>query len=219
MRILYKFPSRQRPYKFFAAIDNIISMSRHDDYQILCTLDIDDATMTTPAVRDKLATYEKVKPYWGFSGSKIASLNRDIPLADPFDIICVHSDDMVFLKEGFDLDILDGFADGFRGLLHFPDGHADSRLITYPIMHVDYYKRFNYIYHPSYFSVFGDNEQHEVAVKLGQYKFVDKKILDHAHPIWGKAEFDNLYRKNEEPTQYARDGETYRKRKAINFGL
>lgn len=222
MRILYKFASRERPYKFFAAIENIIAMSRHDDYEILCTFDIDDPTMTTNAVRDKLATYEKVKPYWGFSGSKIGAINRDMDFAQPWDILICMADDMVWGYEGFDVQIIalfDALFPDLDGLLHLPDGHVNERIPTMHIVGKKYYDRFGYIYFPGYNAVYCDNEAMDVAKILGKHRYVQLSLFSHNHPIWGKAEFDALYMKNEEPIKYAKDGELYRQRKEINFGL
>ena len=219
MRILYLFPTRERKEKCFKAIDNIISLSRHDDYLIQLVLDIDDSTMNTPKVRDRINFYgEKVKAYWGFSKNKIDAINRDISLCPEYDILCLHSDDMIFVKEGFDLDIIEGFADGFNGLLHFPDKRFLSSLITYSIMHRDYLKIDGYIYHPDFVSMFCDNLQQDIAKKRGKYKFVDKQILEHHHAIWGLCEKDALLNKTWNPTIYYKDSLTYDKLKE-QFGL
>lgn len=76
-KILYKFASRNRPEKFFKAVDNIIEMSRSDDYMIMATLDIDDPTMANAVVRDKINSYgSKLKAYYGTSKSKVDAINK-----------------------------------------------------------------------------------------------------------------------------------------------
>ena len=156
MKILYKFASRERPEKFFAALDNIILMSKHDDYLILCSLDTDDLSMNNELVKGRINSYrDKVMVCWGISANKVHAINRNIEMVDSFDIICNHSDDMVFIKEGFDLDILEAFKD-YDGFVHFPDQVAKSRLATYSMMSYNYFKLFNYIYNPAYVSVYCD---------------------------------------------------------------
>ncbi|MEO6305964.1 MAG: hypothetical protein ABIP51_22650 [Bacteroidia bacterium] len=207
MKISYNFPSRSRPDKCFKAIENILSLSRHDDFEIIITADMDDSTMCNNEVRDKLNSYLNTRVIYGNSKTKVEAVNQNAGLATG-DIICTHSDDMTWIKEGFDLDILEGFSDGFRGLLHFPDQVAKEHLITYPIMHKDYYKIDNFIYHPDFISVYCDNFQQYIAKSRNQYKFVNKQILEHRHAIWGFGEKDALLLKTEDPVNYAIDKQT-----------
>lgn len=220
MKILWKFASRSRPAKLFSCLDNIQKMARHDDYEILLTLDLDDDTCTSDEFKQRLSHYVKITPIWGDSrGSKIFAINRDLDLMKDFDIIMCHSDDFVIVKEGFDLDVIGHYEQGFSGLLHYPDGRAGTRLCTYAIMDKAYFDLTGWIYNPLYKSVAADNEQHEVAVLLDRYKYVDVTAIKHLHPAYGDAPNDDLYRRNEHPSLYAKDLETLRNRRAINFGI
>lgn len=221
-KILFKYPSRSRPLKFFASLDNIQRLAKHDDYQILCSFDIDDPTMCNDEVKKKMESYPNAKAYWGFSGTKVAAINRDMDFADPWDICIVMADDMIWVYDGFDLKIIELFEKhfpDFDGLLHIPDGVVNERLCTMHIVGRKYYDRFGYLYHPSYGAVFCDNENMDVAKVLGKYVYESVSMFRHLHPIWSLAPMDDLYRKNEDPINYAKDGELYRQRKAINFGL
>lgn len=213
MKLLYKFASRSRPKKFFDCLDNIQSLARHDDYLILCSLDKDDETMGTPEVIAKLATYKKVLPIWGESNTKTEAINRDINFAPTdWDILLNHSDDMWFTKVGFDLDVIEAF-ENFDGLVHFPDQVAKEKLITYAMMSKSYYLKYGFIYHPDFISVYSDNYQQYVAQKLNKYKFVDKKILEHRHPIWGFGVADELNLKTENKENYEKDRLTFERLK------
>lgn len=211
MKILYKFASRERPDKFFKCLDNIHSLSRHDDWSVLATLDIDDESMANEEVKERLLKYPRVKAIYGTSRNKIHAVNRDLEFAGPFDILCNHSDDMMFIKGGYDLDIIEAFK-GFSGLVHFPDQKAGRRLITYAMMSYDYFVEIGrYIYHPLFESVYADNWQQAQAQKMGKYKYVPKRILDHEHAIWGYGEPDALLLKTENKEVYKRDKETFDK--------
>lgn len=219
-RILYNFPSRERPEKVIRCIENIISLAKHDNYIIGLTLDVDDTTTANKEFNEKLKKYGgKVSAVYGFSKNKIDAINKNVWMYNDWDIVCNHSDDFVFTKEGFDLDILDGYADGFSGLLHFPDQHANQTLCTYAIKDKNYYNLFGYIYHPSFQSVYCDNLQMDVAKYLGKYKFISKNIFEHQHPIWGFGKADALLNRTEDKTIYQQDRETYMKLKNNNFGL
>lgn len=213
MKISYSFASRSRPDKFFAALDNIRQMSANSNYEVIAKLDMDDLSMDNHEVKQRLKDYPEVIVKWGLSENKIHAINRDNDFTG--EIIMCHSDDMVFIKKGFDDIIRREIEKGFY--LHFPDGYANERLCTYSIMHVDYYKRFGYIYHPEYKSVWCDNEQMDVAKKLYRYKYVNEQIFEHVHPSAGKAKKDEQYKTTEK--FYQIDKATYLKRKANNFDI
>ena len=209
-KILIKFPSRSRPIKFFSCLDNILHSARHDDFEVLASLDIDDVTMANHEVRDRIKKYPMVRAYWGTSNSKIHSINRDMEFAGDFDVLLLHSDDMEFTVEGFDLEILKAF-ENWEGLIHFPDQVAKARLITYPMMHRKYFQRDNWIYHPDFYSVYADNFQQDLAKKRGMYKFVDKNILLHKHCMWGFSAPDALLLRNENRENYEKDRLTWQR--------
>jgi hypothetical protein len=190
----------------------------HDDYQIVVTLDIDDPEAITDEFKTKINTYPNLIPMWGISYGKISAINRDLIFFNDYDILVLLSDDM-HLRPGFDTEILKAFEDGFSGLAHFPDNIANERLCTFSVMDKKYLDLFGWIYNPIYDSVAADNEQHEVAVKLGRYKYVPVDIVRHLHPAYGMAENDDLYRRNEAPVLYAKDLNTLRNRRAENYGI
>lgn len=213
MKISYSFPSRSRPDKFFAALNNIRKLSASTDYEIIAKLDEDDPMMHNVEVMTMVKDYPEVKVKWGMSESKVHAINRDLEDITG-EILCAHSDDMVFIQQGFDNIIRENIE---NGLLHLPDGFTNERLCTYPIMHVDYYKQFGYIYHPDYKSLWCDNEQTEVAKKSYRYKYVSEQIFEHRHPSNGNAKKDEQYKITEKFNSV--DKATYQRRKKVNFDL
>lgn len=207
MIMLYKLASRSRPKKFFETLDNIIENAMHEDYIILCSLDIDDDSMTHPEIKGRIHAYgERVRAYWGFSGSKIAAINRDIPFVQEWDILVNVSDDQRFIYKGFDLDIIQAFK-GFSGLNHFIDIHRPG-ICTMAIMDYDYYMIDGFIYHPNFLSVYSDNFQQELAKKRRRYKFIDNPIFIHYHFRNNNAEMDELMELTESPEMYNKDRKT-----------
>lgn len=223
-KITYIFPSRLRPTAFFATLNNIIGLSMKEDYCIIATLDEDDPSMNNDSVKADIAKYEKVKVYWGLSKNKVDAINREVDkIPDDTDIIILMSDDMKFIVNGFDeiirVEMQKNFPDK-DGVLHFMDNTpARDKMITLSIMGILYFKRFGYLYHPDYASVYCDNEFTTVAQKTGKYKLMREHIYEHSHPVWGTAPNDDLYKRNEEPISYAKDKDTYFKHIANNFGL
>lgn len=223
-RILYKFASRSRPDKFFAAVDNIYLNSRNKNFLILATLDDVDTTMNNTLVRDRMVHYDKLIPIFGTSKNKIEAYNRDLTSGWVFDILINMSDDMVFIKDGYDIEIERDIMEAFPymdGLIHYNDGNQGENVITLAIMGKRYYDFFGYIYHPSYQSLWCDCDQMEVARRLKKYKYMgdEKIIFRHMHPSFGRGEMDELYARNEDRTLWDIDERNYRERMARNFDL
>lgn len=222
MKIIYKLPSRSRCKKMFSCIDNIISMSKHDDYKIQLTLDYDDIDVIGDDVKKMIASYGgRVHAIYGHSENKIFAVNRDMEFSGDWDICCVHSDDFWITKPGFDQSIIVNMLTWFPdldGVLHYPDQKIGKKFITYSILGRKYFERFNYLYYP-YVSVYADNEFTDVAKILGRYKYVPENYLEHRHVRWGFGKPDALLQKTEDPMNYKLDRETYLKRKSNNFYL
>jgi hypothetical protein len=206
--ICFNFASRSRPKKFFECLDNIRQFISDKDYFVLAKLDNNDIEIEQYKAR--LNDYPEVVPVFGISQSKIHAINRGLD-GVKFDILCNHSDDMFFIMKGFDILIKEYCQDDT--FIHFPD--AKTTLCTYSIMDKIYFSRFNYVYNPAYRNLWCDNEAMEVAQRLGRYKFVDEKILEHRHPAYGLAARDMQYRKTE--STYWIDKATFDKRKLRNF--
>ena len=102
--------------------------------------------------------------------------------------------------------------------LHYPDGSpVQDRVITLPILGYSFFKRFGYIYNPSYSSLWCDLEMYNVSKILGKYKYINSNIFKHNHMLWTKTPYDELMKRNE--SFYDSDKEIYFKRLANNFDL
>lgn len=122
MKITYLFPSRSRPEKFRACVDMITNLSASDNFEIIGVIDNDDK-FKEDYLRDQKPTYTEV----GNRVGKIVACNAGIPHIDPqSEIICLMSDDFKFTKKGFDDEIRNEYADGFKGLLHVSDGRVEN---------------------------------------------------------------------------------------------
>ena len=215
MRILFKLTTRSRPLRAIKTLESIFNNVQSDNFTVLISLDEDD--ITTPDVYDWCrGRFEKIVICFGKSENKIDAINRDVErIRFKWDILVNVSDDQVFIKKGFDKDIRDSFTD-LDKFIHFPDGNQD-RLATMSIIGYDYFMRDKYIYHPSYKSVYCDNEAQDVAQLRGCYIYNPLHIFNHEHPAWGKAQFDSQYSKNEHPSLYFKDEANYKSRKNENF--
>ena len=211
MKILFNYTTRSRPELFERGLKSIIDNCTSDKYKILVTVDENDATMF------KYWNDPRITTIIGESKNKVDAINRDInEFVYDWDVLVNFSDDMIFTQKGFDNIIRQSF-DNTDQCIHFPDGSTGDRLISMSILGREYYNRFNYIYHPDYYSVYCDNETMDVAKILKCYKFINENIFVHLHPANGNAFNDEQYRYTE--SFHPIDQATYFKRKAMNYGL
>lgn len=193
-KILIKFASRSRPHKFFGGIDNIISnIGDLNNFCILASLDVDDVSMNNPETIKKLTEYverypDKIIIKFGHSKNKIDAINRDVNEIKEkyeFDILVNFSDDMEFIQHSFDETIRNKFFVHYPdtdGNIYFNDGFVGDRISTMSIIGRKYYDKFNYIYHPSYHSLWCDNEYTEVAKRNQKILYFHENIYKHNHP-------------------------------------
>lgn len=226
MHLLIKFASRSRPVKFFEGLHNIIDLAADkENYTVFCCLDLDDGTMFAhklllPHIQDQIDQYEEKFKHvvfnYGYSKSKIDAINREVPHNIKWDVLVNFSDDMRFVVHGYDELIRQGVSiNGPDVFLHYPDSFAKNMLSTMSIMDRQYFERDKYIYHPSYKSLWCDNEAQDVAQTRGRYVYMGIQIFDHYHPAYGTVPWDNQY--SMQQAHWNEDETNYKRRKFRNF--
>ena len=193
-KILFKYASRSRNEKFFDGLDNILNnLNDLNNFCILCSLDADDETMNNQQSIKRITEYVKKYPAnivvkFGKSKNKIDAINRDVndfKERFDFDILVNFSDDMQFIVQSFDKTIREKFYIAYPNLdgnIYFNDGFVGDAISTMSIIGRKYYDKFNYIYHPSYHSLWCDNEYTMVAKTEKKIVYFDEKIYIHNHP-------------------------------------
>ena len=218
-KILMKFTSRSRFHQLKDCVQKYYELA--DDtknMKWLFSFDIDDSSYDE---KDFKVYLEKLQIDYSIfvsqSTGKIDAINRDISLVDNWDILLNISDDQMPVVQGYDSLIRQEMDEENSLSLWFNDGHQD-RINTQEIVGHNYYKRFGYVYHPSYKSLFCDNETTEVAIALGLMKKNTTSIIRHYHPSWqvnSRIIEDDLYRRNQ--TFWSEDERNYHFRKSQNF--
>lgn len=221
MKILFKFPSRTRPERFFKTLENLHSMiADKDNFHIVCTLDEDDSSMNNEEVKARINGYAHTTAMYGKSYSKIHAFNRDMLEIDGWDIVVAVSDDMVFVVPGFDNLVREGFKSNspdLDALLHYPDQDAKHIIPVLYIAGRKYFNRDLFIYNPIYESLFCDNESMEVAQIRGRYFFMGLRLFNHLNPAYGHLPRDAQF--DRQQNLWGKDERTFNIRKANNFGL
>jgi hypothetical protein len=226
-KILFKYASRSRNEKFFDGLDNILNnLNDLNNFCILCSLDADDETMNNQQSIKRITEYVKKYPTnivvkFGKSKNKIDAINRDVNEFKErfdFDILVNFSDDMQFIVQSFDKTIREKFYIAYPNLdgnIYFNDGFVGDAISTMSIIGRKYYDKFNYIYHPSYHSLWCDNEYTMVAKKEKKIVYFDEKIYIHNHPANVGGFIDTQLMKTESFNEI--DRENFNKRLTNNF--
>ena len=221
MKILFSFPTRSRPLQFKESFASLIgNIEDWGDIEILIKLDVDDKSLH--------GYIEQVKDYLAYpvrytierSLGKIYAQNRNLT-ENKWDIIFNWSDDLFVHYKGFEGEVRKVFKEnGLDILVGFWDGHRDDDLPTIAVMGREFFDRFGYFTYPGYESVVGDNEMRDVAKLLSRYKFIKQPhMFMHQHPNYTGGHRDELLLYTESPAMYKKDGDLYKARKLINFGL
>ncbi len=192
MNILVKWPTRGRVNMFLQTLGQWRALeSRRHRVVYLIAVDVDDPAMNNPAVLARLGRMENVHYVIGPAGrSKIDACNSDLEDAAPRtgmepDALVLASDDMIPQVGHWDDLIATAMLRQFPamdGALHFDDGYLGGRrLITLTIMGWNLYRRFGYVYHPAYRSMFCDNEFTDVVRSIGKYHYEPRVLFRHYH--------------------------------------
>lgn len=219
MKILVKYPTRQRPQKFLKALVNTIMKQETNNVTYLVSYDSDDETMDDKLIDIVNKKFKNVVMVKGLSSGKIHACNRDVvQYKGEWDIVVLMSDDMICQKKGWDKQLIEEMKEHYPdtdGVLFHSDGFVAERLNTMCILGKKYFERFGYIYHPSYVSLWCDNEFMEVANRLNKQTYFSEVLFKHEHPANTTGIYDGLYKSNDK--YYLTDKKNYEQRKRNNF--
>jgi len=224
MKLLIKFPTRNRPKKFFDSFQKYLDLlDDKENTHFLISIDDDDKTMNNDKVLDRIeGICENVDIFIGFSKTKIEAINADMnDFEDDWDIVLLASDDMMPKMQGYDTKIRDNMKKYYPdtdGVLWFFDGNRRD-LNTLCILGKKYYDRFGYIYHPGYKSFYSDDEFTRVASRFKRQTFIDEVIIKHEHPDIPehRGKMDELYVSNHK--YYPIDAKFFELRLSNRFGI
>lgn len=222
MNILVKFPSRSRGPRFLEVLARYVeTIEEPARVHFLISYDHDDETMTPWVIeRAREITGDgNITLIQGVSYDKIHACNRDLgEYKGDWDIVILASDDMIPQVNGWDVFIRQKMAQHFPdtdGCLWFYDG-KQNRICTFTMMGRAYYGRFGYLYHPSYKSLFCDNEFTDVARGTGRIIYNATVLFRNESPDWGGSiPRDALYERNNK--YWALDERNYKDRQRKRF--
>jgi glycosyltransferase involved in cell wall biosynthesis len=204
-------PTRNRPEQAQACVDRCRHVSRGYDVEIIVVTE-DMATvraMAGTSARVCRSETPLTAPQAWHLGAKIAK----------GDVLVLGADDLWFFHGwvGETLDCMAAFPDG-AGVVGFNDLARDGNdLATHWAVH----RRFavehlgGSLYPPCYRHYFGDNEVNARAKRWERFVWARYAIVEHRHPIFGKANVDSLYL--EKQAWFEDDRALFEARAKVNF--
>lgn len=195
-RLLVRMPTRGRPAQALNVLARYRALASMP-FAIEVIIDEDDETMQSAEVLQRLAALGCVVTT-GRHRSKVEACNGG-RLHD-WDVLMLASDDMVPVAEGWAVRVVEEMErcwPHLDGAIFFNDGYQRGNLCTLPIFGRRLYDQFHYVYQPTYQSLFCDREQTDLLKEMGRLTYVDEKIIEHRHHVWGRAEKDATYERND----------------------
>jgi hypothetical protein len=221
MTILVKYATRGRPAIFLHRLREYIDGAKNpSDCIFLISYDADDPLMGEDVIAAAERMHPNVRCVRGNSKSKIEAINADInAVKEPWSVVIVFSDDMQLRLHHWDervrMDMQHHYPDT-DGCLWYHDASKQRDISTLSCIGRAYYNRFGFIYEPSYYSFFCDDEYTAVAQEAGKITFSETVIASHEHPSWGAGmKRDHLYDKNGK--YWAQDKANFARRSALGF--
>ena len=235
MNLLVNLPTRARPHKALDILKEYTSRAVLPSTKFIISCDEDDSTMNNPTVKEQLLDFKNTEIIFNENKitvldsdgnkqksdftTKIEAINSGARGVD-FDICLLASDDMHPEVDGYDAIIANDMKKYFPdtdGVLWYNDGYQADKLNTLCILGRKYYNRFNYIYHPSYITLYCDDEFTRVSKSLEKCQYIDKTIIRHKHWSHGDNDCnrDVLDQKNDMFAVY--DQQNFERRKASGF--
>jgi len=228
VKLLIKFPTRQRPTLFFDTLSKYITMaSGKHQIEFVISMDEDDGTMNNGAVRKRLDRLIEngidLKYFYGNSTTKIQAINADMEKASSdWDLVFNGQDDMIPTAAGYDDVMLTRLFELFPdtdGAIWINDQYMGyDENCTIVASGRKYYERFGYIYNPAYDSLFADNEYTEVGKALGKLVYIPDRIMKHDW-IGQNQSLDPLLQRNEASAKYSSDKKVFEERKRLGFPI
>jgi len=225
-KLLIKFPTRSRPDKFKEVLQKYINnLSGTFDVRFVITADNDDDTMNTQDMREWLdGLIDRgidLVYHYGDSKTKIEAVNANME-GEEADVLLLASDDMIPQMFGYDAIIMQSMEEAFPkfdGAIKFSDGLRNDYLMTLAVLGWKLYKKFGYIYHPDYKSLYADDEQTQACMMMNKFAVSPMCIIKHEWVAGGHPEADDMHKEQEAPEMYMKDKAVFDRRKKIGFGV
>lgn len=143
-------------------------------------------------------------------GTMVAALNSAAASVAPgFFAVGFFGDDHRPRTPGWDLDVVDELRQFGTGVVSGPDGFRQDKLPTWCAMTSNIILTLGYMAPPGLQHMYVDNAWQSLGEALGAYRYLPDVLVEHMHPLAGKAAHDAGYARVNSAGVYRRDEAVY----------
>ena len=201
-------PSRGRP-EAAQELAEAFAETCTADTLLVFAVDNDDERLPDYQKQDRVAQAD--------SRSMVQSLNAAavLVLADEPFAIGFMGDDHRPRTEGWDTAYLDALHELGTGIVYGDDLLQRWRLPTQVAMTSDIVRALGYMAPPSLTHMYVDNFWLDLGRQAGCLRYLPDVVVEHMHPVAGKADWDDGHKRVNAPAMYERDRIAYARFRAL----
>jgi len=126
----------------------------------------------------------------------LSSCYNDCVQKTSAEILMFAGDDLLFRTQNWDLEIINTFSKYPDKIVfvHGNDGHWEHRLGTHGFLHRKWVNAVGYFIPPFFGCDFSDVWITDVANALGRKVYLSNILIEHMHPAFGKADWDQTHK-------------------------
>jgi hypothetical protein len=156
--------------------------------------------------------YQHVEPA-GHVGAINAAARRALADFQPFAVAKLDDDHRPRTK-GWDARYLEALRELGTGIVYGNDLLQGERLPTAPAMTADIVRALGFMAPPSLRHLYCDNFWRDLGEAAGCLRYLPDVVVEHMHPLAGKASMDDGYRRANSAERYTEDGAAYERYRA-----
>jgi hypothetical protein len=207
MSIVVLCPTRGRPARALQTKVSCLATKSLPKTAIKFAVDLNDPEY--PNYLETLGEADIITLLPEETGNLVKATNSAVPLVwDDYDIIGHVGDDHLFRTHGWDIAISNALA--WPGVAYGTDGHHGPNIPTACFLSSVIIKSLGWMALPTANHLYIDNAWKTLGDRLGQIHYLPGILIEHMHPLVGKAEMDEGYALNNSPTMYEHDEAAYR---------
>ncbi|MFI2663732.1 hypothetical protein [Micromonospora carbonacea] len=213
--LLVIVPSRGRPESLPKVVKAWQATGAFDHAELMFAIDDDDPSRDAYLAHQLPCVSIRVAPRWQpmvhkLNNAAVVRATGTSPLGG-FCALAFAGDDHLPRTPGWAGRYVDELRQLGTGIVYGDDGYQGERLPTQWAMTVDIVRALGRMVPAPVEHLYCDNSVLDLGRAAGCIRYLPDVLVEHMHPVAGKAVDDDQYRRVNSGDQYARDGRAYRR--------